>query len=563
VRDLGINIGNIETGKYNAITDVEGVVVGHKTLKGEGVASGITVVIPNDGVLNGEHFSAGAYRFNGTGELTGYHWIKETGTLMSPIVFTGSNILGLVHYNLGLATRRVRGLEPFSLGVVGETWDGWLSNIEETYISYDQVEEAILSAKGGVVEEGSVGGGTGMICFEFKGGIGTSSRVVNLESGRYTVGVLVQSNFGRRSDLTINGEKVGGKINSTVVPLPWDEVENQGSLLVTIATDAPLTSSQCERVSKRAALAMGRVGAIGEDESGDFFITFSTANKYTYGGDKPCNIKMLPPIEIDDIFEASIDGVVEAILNSITMATTTYGQGGRVAYEIPLTKLEECFNSREAVEEAISVEVVGEEEDHTKVNSMLNNMFPTIDFNIESIKKSKKEEKEAQGIRETLNTKEVISQDNLITTMFKLASAYSSYEDRVLHLGVNNKELLNTIRDGGYNPVVIDSPYEIVNIPYNNNEFKVVLVPYQLSSLSTENRTKLISEVVRVTKNDGVILIGDSMVSEFDNIEESYNNYGALSENLILEDIQSELETLGKSLSYKKTDINKYVLTII
>ena len=339
LRELGISIGKLETGIFNCITDVGGVIVGHKTIVSKDVVSGLTVILPNNGELNGNHFSAGIFRFNGTGEFTGYHWIKETGTLVSPIVFTGSHLLGLTHYNLGLATRRISKLEAFSIGLVGETWDGWLSDIEKTYIDYKDVEEAILSANSGVIEEGNVGGGTGMICFEFKGGIGTSSRVIKCECGEFIVGAIVQSNFGRRKDLIINGQRVGEILNEEKVPLPWITPENDGSLLVTIATNAPLTALQCERVSKRAALSMARLGGIGEEGSGDFFLTFSTANKYTYGTDEMCNIKMFPAEELDNIFEGAIDSVTEAILNSMCMAKTIEGQKNRKVYELPLDEI--------------------------------------------------------------------------------------------------------------------------------------------------------------------------------------------------------------------------------
>jgi len=344
LRNLGINIGDLEIGRYNSITDVDGVIVGHKTIINKDVVSGLTVIMPNRGVLEGNHFPAGVFRFNGTGEFTGYHWIKETGTLVSPIIFTGSHLLGLSHRYLALATRRIKGLEAFSIGVVGETWDGWLSDIEKTTMEYEDLEEAILSAKTGIIEEGNVGGGAGMISFEFKSGIGTSSRIVNCLSGDFTIGALVQSNFGRRKDLIIEGKNVGKIINENEVPLPWNTPENDGSLLVTIATDAPLTSTQCERVSKRAALAMGKLGDIGEEGSGDFFLTFSTGNKYSYDNEQLNNIKMVQVEDLDKIFQGAIEAVTEAILNSMTMAETIEGQKHRKVYEIPLDMLVESFS---------------------------------------------------------------------------------------------------------------------------------------------------------------------------------------------------------------------------
>lgn len=342
-RELGFKIGKLKTGKFNAITDVEGVVVGHKTILEEDVCSGLTVIMPNNGYLTGSHFPAGFYSFNGTGEFTGSHWLEETGTLVTPIIFTGSHLLGLAHHYLSLATRRIDGLEPFSMGIVGETWDGWLSDLEKTTISYQDVEDAILKADGGQIAEGNVGGGTGMICYEFKGGIGTSSRIVEYEGKNYTIGAIVQTNMGSREDLKINNYEIGKIINQSKVALPWDTPANDGSLLVTIATDAPLTAQQCKRISKRGSIAMARTGTIGEGGSGDFFLSFSTANKYQYDAEKPYSIKMFPSEEIDLLFEGAIEAVEEAIINSLCMARTIEGQKGRKAYQLPLAEINKIF----------------------------------------------------------------------------------------------------------------------------------------------------------------------------------------------------------------------------
>ncbi|SCY75679.1 P1 family peptidase [Alkaliphilus peptidifermentans] len=339
LRELGVNIGKLKTGKFNAITDVEGIIVGHKSIIEKDVCSGLTVIMPNNGKLQGSHFPAGFFAFNGTGEFTGSHWIDETGTLVTPIVFTGSHLLGLTHHHLSLATRRINNLEPFSNGIVAETWDGWLSDLEKTSVKYEDIEEAILNAKSGVVEEGNVGGGTGMICFEFKGGIGTSSRIIECDCGSFTVGALVQTNFGRRQDLVIDNKPVGEVLNEKEVPLPWDTPENDGSLLVTLVTDAPLVPLQCKRISKRAALAMAKLGGIGEEGSGDFFITFSTGNCYSYGNEEIYSIKMFPSEQLDAIFEGAIEAVEEAIINSMCMAETIKGQKQRQVYAIPQDKL--------------------------------------------------------------------------------------------------------------------------------------------------------------------------------------------------------------------------------
>lgn len=343
-RECGVLIGTGTPGAYNAITDVKGVRVGHKTILKEDVCSGVTVIIPNEGQLEGQHFPAGFFSFNGTGEFTGSHWIEETGTLVTPIVFTGSHLLGLAHHHLARATRKIEGLEPFSNGIVAETWDGWLSDLEKTQIQYEDLEEAIVEAQTGNVEEGNVGGGTGMICFEFKGGIGTSSRIVETECGTFTVGTLVQTNFGRRQDLKVNGIPVGQMISGNEVPLPWVTPENDGSFLVTIATDAPLLPTQCKRISKRASLAMAQLGAIGEEGSGDFFLTFSTGNCYSYGDEQMSTVKMFPSEQLDALFEAAIEAVKEAILNSMLMAETIQGQKNRTVHALPLDRFVEIMS---------------------------------------------------------------------------------------------------------------------------------------------------------------------------------------------------------------------------
>lgn len=343
LRELGITIGKHKTGKFNAITDVEGVIVGQKTIIKKDVCSGLTVIMPNNGKLNRCHFPAGLFSFNGTGEFTGSHWLDETGTLVTPIVYTGSHLLGLAHHYLALATRRMNQLEPFSNGVVAETWDGWLSDLEKTTMNYEDLEEAIQNAKSGIVEEGNVGGGTGMIGFEFKAGIGTSSRVIQCDSGEFTIGAIVQTNFGRREDLVINNKSVGKLINEDEVNLPWETSENAGSLLVTIATDAPLLPSQCKRISKRAALAMAKLGGIGEEGSGDFFLTFSTGNCYSYDNEESYPLNMFPSEQLDSIFEGTIEAVQEAIINSLCMAETIQGQKQRKVYELPLDRLVEIL----------------------------------------------------------------------------------------------------------------------------------------------------------------------------------------------------------------------------
>lgn len=343
LRELGITIGNLPTGPNNCITDIDGILVGHLTIQKENVCSGLSIILPNNGILENNHFPAGIFSFNGTGEFTGSHWIEETGTLLSPIIFTGSHLLGKAHRYLSEATRKFDSLEPFSLVSIGETWDGWLSHLESTDIDYNDMEKLIKSAKTGVIEEGAVGGGTGMIAFEFKGGIGSSSREVSTDFSKFTVGTMVQANMGRRHDLVINGVEVGKQLDESTTTLPWNTPDNDGSLLVTVATDAPLLPYQCKRISRRASLAMAKLGVIGEEGSGDFFITFSTGNKFNYNQSTPSPMKSYPNEELDSIFEATIECVQEAILNSITTAKTTKGQLGRTVHEIPLEELKKLF----------------------------------------------------------------------------------------------------------------------------------------------------------------------------------------------------------------------------
>jgi D-aminopeptidase len=329
-RDLDIEIGRLPTGPENAITDVPGIGVGHTTLiEGDDVRTGVTVVVPPP-----EPLFAGAHRINGNGELTGLEWVRDSGLLTTPIGLTNTHSVGVVRDALVAAAQqgeRQHGEHDWSLPVVGETWDGVLNDINGFHVKAEHVLQALERAGGGPVEEGSVGGGTGMICHGFKGGIGTSSRVV--EDG-WMVGVLVQANHGRRARLRVNGVPVGEKIGPDVVPLPG-KPEGAGSIIVLIATDAPVLPGQCERLAQRAGFGIARTGGMGEHTSGDFALCFATGNRALATDQAEIPLRMLNDGRIDLLYEAVIDAVEESILNAMLAAETMTGRNGNTAYALP------------------------------------------------------------------------------------------------------------------------------------------------------------------------------------------------------------------------------------
>jgi D-aminopeptidase len=336
-RDLGIEIGRLPPGPANAITDVDGVRVGHTTLnEGEGVRTGVTVVVPPP-----EPFFAGAHRINGNGELTGLEWIRESGLLTTPIGLTNTHSVGVVRDAL-VAAQQADAQNRWSLPVVGETWDGVLNDINGFHVRPEHVASALATASAGAVVEGSVGGGTGMICHGFKGGIGTASRVV--EDG-WIVGVLVQANHGRRSRLRVNGAPVGGRIGAEAVPLPTSGAgEGAGSIIVLIATDAPLLPVQCERLARRAAFGIARTGGMGEHSSGDFGLCFATGNRALESDEGELALRMLNDRRIDPLYEATIDAVEESILNAILAAETMTGRDGNTVHALPHDLLLEALS---------------------------------------------------------------------------------------------------------------------------------------------------------------------------------------------------------------------------
>ncbi|WP_309131219.1 P1 family peptidase [Brevibacterium sp.] len=363
-RDLGIEIGRHSTGPLNAITDVPGVNVGYATVGGvtaEGerstVNTGVTVILPHDDVWT-EPVFAGAHRLNGSGEMTGLEWVREAGELTSPIALTNTHSLGLVRDALVKEQVNRRGPGPYwCLPVVAETYDGVLNDINGHHVTERHVAEALRTASADLPAEGNVGGGTGMICHQFKGGSGTSSRVIDTAEGRYTVGVFVQANHGRRERLSINGVPVGRRISAEVIPTP--EVPRgfepgSGSIVVVVATDAPFLPHQCSRLAQRAALGVGRMGGAGEQYSGDLMLAFSTGNRGIppYLWDERTDVEpatiglsMIAPQLMTSFFDLVIDATEEAILNCLVSATTLTGPTGTTAHAIDHELLMTAMNA--------------------------------------------------------------------------------------------------------------------------------------------------------------------------------------------------------------------------
>jgi D-aminopeptidase len=352
-RDLGLTVGLLAPGPLNAITDVDGLTVGMTTLiEGEGplhvgvgpVRTGVTVIVPH-GDIGVEPVFAGCHRLNGNGELTGLEWVRESGQLTTPVALTNTHSVGVVRDALVAAEIRGTDLTAYwSLPVVGETYDGALNDINGMHVRPEHLFTALDSAKGGPVAEGGVGGGTGMICHEFKGGTGTGSRLV----GDWTVGALVQANYGRRERLTVDGVPVGHEVQLSAVPSPWDEEEElarrpepgAGSIIVILATDAPMLPHQLERLAQRAALGIARVGGGGEHSSGDIFLAFSTGNRgriesyKSEGSTAPLDVSMIPDTSISDLFWGAIEATEEAIINALVGAETMSGRDGITAHRL-------------------------------------------------------------------------------------------------------------------------------------------------------------------------------------------------------------------------------------
>ena len=348
-RDLGIPFDGTP-GKYNAITDVAGVEVGFKTLiKGEGklvvgmgpVRTGVTAIFPR-GKNSEERVFAAWFTLNGNGEMTGTTWVRESGCLGSPVLITNTHSVGVVRDAvIEWHTKKSKSQDysgDFSLPVVAETWDGFLNDINGFHIRKEHVFAAMDSAAGGPVAEGNVGGGTGMIAHQFKGGTGTSSRKLEAKDGGYTMGVLVQANYGSRELLRIAGVLVGREIPD-LMPEKGRADNDQGSIIVVVATDAPLLPHQLDRIVKRVALGIGITGGRGGNSSGDIFIAFSTANPEAGKIDGVAHIDMLPNEKINPLFQAVTSATEEAIVNAMIAAETMEGVNGNKVYAIPHDRL--------------------------------------------------------------------------------------------------------------------------------------------------------------------------------------------------------------------------------
>ena len=345
-RALGIPLdGN--PGPLNAITDVKGVEVGHSTIiAGDGklqvgvgpVRTGVTAVFPRSKESSDLVF-AGWFSLNGNGEMTGTTWVEESGLLEGPVMITNTHSVGIVRDAvIAWRVKHGQGNQPWSLPVVAETWDGFLNDINGFHVKAEHAFEALDSARAGPVTEGNVGGGTGMICHEFKGGIGTASRKLGEEQGGYTLGVLVQCNYGLRDQLRIAGVPVGREITENLV---WSE--ETGSIIVVIATDAPLLPHQLKRLARRAALGLARNGSISGNGSGDIFIAFSTANPGAGNPSHMVPLTMLPNDQMNPLFEATVQATEEAIVNAMVAAETMTGADNHKVIALPQGRLQQVL----------------------------------------------------------------------------------------------------------------------------------------------------------------------------------------------------------------------------
>lgn len=357
LRELGIAIGRFEPGPFNAITDVEGVCVGHTTLHegsgrlvvGEGpVRTGVTAILPNEGLVFNERLVAGTFVLNGAGELAGLTQLSEWGLLETPILLT--NTLSVSAASQGMIDHLLAqfpsiGVEhDVIIPVVGECDDSFLNDIGGGHVTAEHARRALESAASGPVAEGCVGGGTGMVCFDLKGGIGTASRVLPEELGGFRLGVLVMTNFGRIADLRVDGVPIGEEL------APYFARESKrpnlyGSIIAVLATDAPLSTSQLNRVCKRVSLGLGRLGSYAAHGSGEIIVGFSTANAIPRGKARRIHrVHMLADWAIDPLYQAAIECSEEAVLNALCMAVPTDGVDGRQVPALPLAALTELWH---------------------------------------------------------------------------------------------------------------------------------------------------------------------------------------------------------------------------
>ncbi|MCK0155785.1 P1 family peptidase [Cellulophaga sp. F20128] len=351
-RDLGVPFAGT-TGAFNAITDVTGVEVGYSTIiSGTGanhigkgpIRTGVTALFPRGKSKKFSPVYANWYSLNGNGEMTGTTWVTESGFLETPVMITNTNSVGVVRdavLKWYVDTDWYSGEDWwYTYPVVAETYDGFLNDIYGFHVKEEHVLEAIKDAKRGKIAEGNVGGGTGMMCLGFKGGTGTSSRVFKIKDTTYTVGAIVQSNFGAKRNLSIAGVPVGLALQDTLnsvynAPPSSRRQEGDGSIIVIVATDVPLLPHQLKRIAQRIPLGVGIVGGRGSNGSGDIFLAFSTANENAFDRDQTTTVKSMPNDQLMPVFEATVQAVEEAIINAMVAAETMEGINGNKAFAIP------------------------------------------------------------------------------------------------------------------------------------------------------------------------------------------------------------------------------------
>ncbi|GAB3886705.1 P1 family peptidase [Kibdelosporangium lantanae] len=346
-RDLGLPLTG-RTGPLNAITDVPGVEVGYTTLiEGDSVRTGVTALLPRGRDDSDLPCAAGWFSLNGNGEMTGTTWVSEAGSLLTPVLITNTHAVGPVHRGVidWARTYKPEVVDQWLLPVVAETWDGYLNDINSSNVTPEHAVAAINAAAPGPVEEGSVGGGTGMNCYGFKGGNGTASRLVEYGQDTYTVAAFTQANFGSRKELTVCGVPVGEALADDDPMANWHSPAGAGSVIVVIATDAPLLPGQCTALARRVPLGLARTGTTGSHFSGDIFLAFSTANKGALTSGFPTGepgyeqLRFIPWSRMDDFYAATVHVVEEAVLNVLAASTTMVGRDGHRSPGVPLERL--------------------------------------------------------------------------------------------------------------------------------------------------------------------------------------------------------------------------------
>tara|TARA_B100001029_G_C15054773_1_gene453501 strand:+ start:1009 stop:2076 length:1068 start_codon:yes stop_codon:yes gene_type:complete len=344
-----------KTGKFNSITDIDDVEVGHSTIidgdgslvVGEGpIRTGVTVIFPRG--KSNAHLPVFAAHdvLNGNGEMTGTIWVEESGFLETPIAITNTHSVGIVRDTLikWITNNPKFNDSKFSLPLIAETYDGVLNDINGHHVQEQHIFEAISNSNQSSILEGNVGGGTGMICHQFKGGIGTSSREIKINNNTYTVGTLVQANYGKREDLTINGISVGEQLNDQLPEINTQYTPGDGSIIVIVATNAPLLPNQLKRLAKRASLGIGKVGGIGSNGSGDIFLAFSTSNLNAFDRKNITNVQMISNDTIDPLLRGVVESTEESIVNAMFAANTMSGINNNTVYELPINKLKKIIS---------------------------------------------------------------------------------------------------------------------------------------------------------------------------------------------------------------------------